>query len=151
MTELLAPRRVTRALGMRGYEGLVRAYGAREIASGVLSLSVDKHMGLWSRVGGDGLDIATLLAGLTPRNPKRNNVILALGMVLGVTLLDIIGAQGTTVRHTRARGRKRLYKDRSGFPRGMQSAKGAATKDFTIPADMRAPEVAQFRRASASG
>ena len=34
MTELLAPRRITRALGMEGTEGLLRFYGAREIASG---------------------------------------------------------------------------------------------------------------------
>jgi hypothetical protein len=37
VTELLAPRLITRALGMQGSEGLVRAYGAREIGSGLLS------------------------------------------------------------------------------------------------------------------
>lgn len=137
-TELLAPRRVTGALGMEGKEGLVRAYGAREIASGLLSLSVDKQVGLWSRVGGDGLDIATLMTGLSRHNPKRDNVALALMMVLGVTLLDIIGAQGTTARHSRDRGRRRLYSDRSGLPGGVQAAKGLARKDFEVPADMKA-------------
>src|SRR5215208_7371781 len=39
--ELIAPQRITRALGMEGKEALVRAYGAREIASGMLSLSPD--------------------------------------------------------------------------------------------------------------
>src|SRR3954453_17949472 len=59
--ELFAPQRITRALGMEGKEALVRAYGAREIASGVLTLSADKQAGLWSRrLAGDGLDIATL-------------------------------------------------------------------------------------------
>jgi hypothetical protein len=137
VTELVAPGRITRALGMEGRETLVRAYGVREIGSGVLSLSVDKHMGLWSRVAGDGLDIATLLAGLRPDNPKRDNVVLALTMVLGVTALDIVGAQGTTARHSRARGQQRLYRDRSGFPKGVQAARGAA-RDFKIPPDMRA-------------
>jgi hypothetical protein len=41
---------------------LVRAYGAREIGSGILSLSVDRQTGLWSRVAGDGLDVATLMS-----------------------------------------------------------------------------------------
>ena len=41
ITELLMPRRITKELGMEGNEGLVRAYGAREIGSGLLSLSID--------------------------------------------------------------------------------------------------------------
>ena len=136
--ELVAPRRVTRALGMEGSEGLVRAYGVREIGSGLLSLSPDKRVGLWSRVAGDGLDIATLLAALHPRNPKRGNVELALAAVLGVTLLDLLGAQGTTARHGRKRGGDRLqYRDRSGFPQGVEKARGAA-RDFVVPPDMRA-------------
>ena len=52
--ELIAPSRITAALGLQGKEGVVRAYGAREITSGILSLSVDKQAGLWSRVAGDG-------------------------------------------------------------------------------------------------
>ena len=40
-------------------------------------------------------------------NPKRDNVGIALAAVLGVTLLDIIGAQGVTARHSRPRGRPR--------------------------------------------
>src|ERR1700761_2840229 len=36
VTELVAPRRITQALGMKGNEGLVRAYSAREIGSGLL-------------------------------------------------------------------------------------------------------------------
>src|SRR3954454_4208212 len=62
LVELLAPHRITRALGMEGKETLVRAYGAREISSGLISLSTEKTLGLWSRVAGDGIDIATLLA-----------------------------------------------------------------------------------------
>jgi hypothetical protein len=38
--ELIAARPMTRALGMRGMETLVRLFGIREIAAGVLSLSV---------------------------------------------------------------------------------------------------------------
>ena len=64
LMEILAPRTVTRRLGMEGHEGLVRAYGAREIGAGILSLSVsgERSLGLWSRVAGDALDIATVMA-----------------------------------------------------------------------------------------
>ena len=140
LTELFAPGHITRALGMQGKEGLVRAYGAREIGSGLLTLSADKQVGLWSRVAGDGLDIATLMGGLRDDNPKRDKVEIALAMVLGVTLLDVIGAQSTTVRHSRNRGERRLYRVRSGFPRGVQAARGAA-RDFKTPPDMRAAPV----------
>ena len=125
LTELLAPWLITKALGMEGKESLIRAYGAREIGSGLLSLSPDKQAGLWSRVGGDGLDIATLMTALGENNPKRDNVAIALAMVLGVSVLDLIGAQATTVRHKSEIGR-RLYFDRTGFPHGLEAAKGAA-------------------------
>jgi hypothetical protein len=126
LAELVAPQRFTKALGMQGQESLVRAYGAREILSGIISMSPDKQIGLWSRLAGDGLDIATLLSALREDNPKRDNVAVALTMVLGVTLLDLVGAQTTTVRHRQHRGQRRLYHDRSGFPKGLAAARGAA-------------------------
>jgi hypothetical protein len=139
IAELIAPQRITRALGMEGKEALVRAYGAREIASGMLSLSPDKQTGLWSRVAGDGLDIATLTSGLREDNPKKDNVAFALMMVAGVTLLDLVGAQGATSRHSTRRGERRLYGDRSGFPKGLEAARGAA-KDFKeLPPGRAAP------------
>ena len=137
LTELIAAKRITRALGMEGKEALVRAFGVRELGSGIVSLSPDKRLGLWSRVAGDGLDIATLMTAMRHDNPKRDNVAIALAAVLGVTLLDIIGAQGLTARHSRPSGRPRSYADRTGFPRGIQAARGAA-KDFKVPPDMRA-------------
>lgn len=142
LTELLAPQRITRALGMEGKEALVRVYGAREIGSGILSLSVDKKLGLWSRVAGDGLDIATVLTALRPDNPKRDNVVVALALLLGITAIDLIDAQATTMRHSRGVGRKRSYRDRSGFPRGVAASRGAA-RDFKTPPDLRhAPALA---------
>jgi hypothetical protein len=137
LTELIAAKRITRALGMEGKETLVRAYGVRELGHGISSLSPDKHVGLWSRVAGDGLDIATLMTAMRHDNPKRDNVAFALAAVLGVTLLDIIGAQGVTARHSRPRERPRSYRDRTGFPQGLQAARGAAS-DFKMPRDMRA-------------
>jgi hypothetical protein len=137
MTELLAPRRIASALGMEGKETLVRAAGAREILHGILCLSVEKKIGVRTRVAGDALDIATLLTAYHSNNPKKDNVGLALVMVTGVTLLDLAAAQDTTLRQRQDQGRRRLYHDRSGFPRGLEAAKGAA-KDFQAPRNIRA-------------
>ena len=152
VAELFAAEQMTRALGMEGKEALVRSYGLREIGAGILSLSIDKKAGLWSRVAGDGLDIMTLLSELRSDNPKRANVGLALAMVVGVTLLDFIGAQSLNSRHSRNRGRRRVYRDRSGFPQGVSAARGAARKDFDTPRDMRAAPVLAYtsRQSSAA-
>lgn len=145
LSQILFAPRYTRALGVEGKEWLVRTAGAREITHGLLSLSPDKKAGLWSRVGGDAFDIAALLAALRD-NPKRPNVETALWLVAGITLLDIIGAEGVTVRHSRRRGEARDYSDRSGFPQGAAQARGAAA-DFETPPDYRAaPQTARASR-----
>jgi hypothetical protein len=126
--ELLAPRRITRMLGMWGREPLVRVYGVREILSGIMSLSPDKRIGLLSRVAGDGLDIATLLSAFRMDNPRRGNVALALLMVGGISVLDYVGAQDVAAQHSPSRGRRRLYHDRTGFPKGIQAVKGIARR-----------------------
>ncbi|MDO9502814.1 hypothetical protein [Falsiroseomonas sp.] len=145
VVQMLAPRRVTRALGLRGQEGLVRAYGAREVASGMLALSVDPSVGLRSRIIGDAVDAATLMAALRPGNPKRDNVLLALAMVAGVAALDILADRALQARHGReqARAPRRTLPqappragDRSGFPQGLAQARGAA-RDFVVPHDFR--------------
>ena len=59
--ELMAPGTLTRALGLQGKEKLVRAYGVREVMAGIPTLSMDKQVGLASRIAGDVIDIATLL------------------------------------------------------------------------------------------
>ena len=91
LAEVLAPRRLTRALGMEGAEMLVQAYGAREIATGIGILSSDDPKSwMWARVGGDAVDLATLAAGLQSDNPRKDNIGLAVAAVLGVTALDVI-------------------------------------------------------------
>lgn len=146
LSQLLAARRYTHALGVEGREGLVRLAGVRELTHGLLSLSVDRKAGLWSRVGGDALDMALLAAAL-PNNRKRPNVEKALWLVAGITLLDLAGAQGFTARHSRSKGTRRDYSDRSGFPQGVMQARGRAADDFETPPDYRAaPEAARASR-----
>jgi len=131
--EIVAPERITRALGMEGKESLVRAYGLREVAAGVLSLSIEKKAGLWSRVAGDGLDIATLMSGLRDDNPKKGNVAMSLVMVGGITLLDIASAMEVSARHSRQTGSRRMYYDRTGYPNGMSASRGIAARKKSSP------------------
>ena len=124
--ELVAARRIAGALGAEGQENLIRLYGAREIGSGIMTLSTEKHVGLWSRVVGDVLDILWLAPRLRSDNPQRGNAGVALAAVSGVALLDVLGAQLVTARGRRPAAGTRHYRDRSGFPQGLATARGAA-------------------------
>ena len=144
LAEVLAPGKLARTLGMEGSETLISAYGIRELAAGVGILSSnDPTPWVWGRVAGDALDIATLAVGLTGDNPKKGNVGLALAAVLGATALDVICARSLSAdrqqQQRRLQQAARDYSDRSGFPGGVQAARGAAS-DFEAPADFRTPE-----------
>lgn len=97
LAEVVAPERIAGELGMEGRKGLIRLYGFREVAKGAGILSNDRPAGwVWGRVAGDALDLATLAMGLSKENPKRANVLMAIGAVLGVTVLDVIAARQLT-------------------------------------------------------
>lgn len=138
VAELVAPGRLARMLGLRGKEGLIRAFGVRELASAVPTLSVDKPVGLASRIAGDALDLGTLASALRPGNPKRSNAGIATALVVGITLLDLFAYAGVKAAHRREPGSARDYSDRSGLPRGAEASRGLARDDFAIPPDYRA-------------
>ncbi|NGP18804.1 hypothetical protein G5575_15085 [Devosia chinhatensis] len=138
ITELVAPGALARTLGLNGKEGLLRAYGARELASAVPTLSVDKSVGLASRLAGDALDLATLATALHRGNPKRANAAIATALVVGVTLLDFVALADVQAAHRRKPGSDRDYSDRSGLPRGPEASRGLARQDFEIPPDFKA-------------
>lgn len=135
--ELTQSKQIAKTLGLEGKESLIRAYGAREIASGVMCLSVNGNVGAASRVVGDAVDIATLVPALSRDNPKRDNVLTALGVVVGITALDAVAFAVSQKRHTPSAGRKVDYSDRTGFPGGVDSARGAALDTFETPVDFR--------------
>jgi hypothetical protein len=135
--ELIAAGGLARVLGLKSYEPIFRAYGVREIMSGIGALSIDRGPAIWSRVGGDMLDIATLTTGLRDDNPKKDNVGVALAAVIGVTLLDLYCAQQLSKSKRRPNQPVRDYSDRSGFKRPPNEMRGAA-RDFKSPPDMRA-------------
>jgi hypothetical protein len=128
LTELFAGAAVARNLGLEDKGGLMRLFGARELAAGFATLSVDKKAGLYSRVAGDALDILALVTAITADSHPRqkDNAKLALFAVLGVTALDIIGARAVTVEEARSAVAPRKYADRSGFPKGLDAARKIA-------------------------
>jgi hypothetical protein len=135
VTELVAPGRIASMLGLDGKEGLIRSYGARELASAVPTLSINKRVGLASRIAGDVLDLGTLAPALHRDNPKRSNAAVATALVAGITLLDLAAFVGVKAAHRRDRGGERDYSERSGLPRGPQASRGLARKDFEMPSD----------------
>ncbi len=126
--ELLAPKKTARAVGMNErHTGLLRAYGAREVLAGVGSHSVYPVPALWSRVAGDVLDIATVaLAADRGENGRRSrNTWIALAVLTGVTVVDALVAARLASETAEGKGEPKDYSDRSGFPGGVQSARGA--------------------------
>ena len=96
LTELFAPRAVSRAAGLDGHETVVQAFGAREVATGIAILtSHDATPWIWGRVAGDAADIATVVAG-SQESPHRENTPWALVALAGVTALDVVCALGLT-------------------------------------------------------
>lgn len=95
-TQLLAPRRLGRAVGVGEHPVLMRVLGAREIATGALVLArPDQPAPLWLRVAGDVLDLALLTRAVVFRRSK-GRIGAAIGAVAGVTALDVAAA---SLRH----------------------------------------------------
>ena len=95
LTELLAPRAIANISGVsKERTGLIRLYGLRELASGVAIFTQENPAGgVWSRVAGDALDLASLGAAAASPNSKRGRLAFATANVLAVTALDIICAK----------------------------------------------------------
>ena len=139
--EVAAPHRLSRSLGWRGSESTIAFYGLREIATGVAILSSrDPAPFVWGRVAGDALDLVSLVGGFGGSRRKAT-VGLAVGAVGLVTAIDLICAQTLSADSERGRTRIPDYSNRTGLPKTAAQMRGAAAKDFKIPADMRAAPV----------
>jgi hypothetical protein len=103
LAEALAPRTMAGATGVRT-PALLRAYGLREVASGVGILAGDRPaFWLWSRVAGDAMDLATLGAAYAEaRGDDRTRVVAAAAAVLGVAALDLVCALEHSASHGRS-------------------------------------------------
>ena len=94
VAEIAAAGPIARALGLPPSAAwLIRAFGAREIATGVGVLSASANpQWLMARVGGDALDLAALAVAMRPENPKRKTAMAATAAVAGVTAIDAIAS-----------------------------------------------------------
>jgi hypothetical protein len=92
--ELLASRRIARRLSAEGHEGLIRAFGAREVVTGASLLKAPSHSAwVWNRVAGDAADLAAL-AMAARRAPSNREIWTSAAFVVSATLLDVVTALG---------------------------------------------------------
>ena len=102
LAEIAAPRGLAKLIGIRGdYSGLLRMLGAREITSGIglLTRRQPNANWMWSRVGGDAIDLALLGAAFKLKKSNRNKLAIATAAVAGVTALDAICSQRLSRRN----------------------------------------------------
>jgi len=103
LAELLAPRAIASISGVSNkHTGLIRLYGARELAAGITIFAQEKPTeGVWSRVVGDALDLVSLGRAATDPDAKRGRIAFATANVLAVTALDVICAMQLSGNGTR--------------------------------------------------
>jgi len=90
VAEMLAPRLLGRVTGVGPRTTLLPLMGAREIASGLGILSKGQKSGwLWSRVGGDAMDLALLAMAFRLFPWRRSRLAWTIAAVSGVALLDL--------------------------------------------------------------
>lgn len=93
LAQIGAPRSVARLIGVRDDDetrNTMFAIGLREITSGLGILSSSRPTGwVWSRVGGDLMDLALLGRSMNDRNDK-SRVAAATAAVAGVTVVDFL-------------------------------------------------------------
>ena len=92
--ELLGSKKITKALVAEGHEGVVKAFGAREVLAGVnLLIAPAAATNMWNRVAGDVMDIVAVSA--AAKNSPRNKAVWgALAFVVGALVLDAVVAKG---------------------------------------------------------
>jgi hypothetical protein len=95
LTEVLAPGQLAGFIGLNDtYRRYLPLLGAREIAHGVGIMRSDKpSTAVWTRVGGDAIDLAFLGAAMADSQTNNRRLGVAAAAVAGVTLLDVLCAQ----------------------------------------------------------
>ena len=104
LAEVAGPRAVSRMIGMPDTAGnrlLLRALGARDLASGAGILTGRRRSSwLWSRIGGDAIDLAVLLRAFARGHTSRTRLASATAAVAGVTMLDVTASRELSRRES---------------------------------------------------
>jgi len=94
LAQVAMPRQVANLIGLPGDEDdqkVMRVVGLREIASGLGILGQAKPTPwLWSRVGGDAMDLALLRSAMDSPWARKDRVTTATLAVLGITAADLL-------------------------------------------------------------
>jgi len=97
LAEIGAPRALARLIGINDDDetrNTMFALGLREITSGIGILASPQSPGwVWSRVGGDLMDLALLGKAMNDDQNDRNRVAAATAAVAGVTVVDFLTGQ----------------------------------------------------------
>ena len=135
-----APGRIARTFGLEGKENLIRGFGAQEVVAGMGALSTEAMPAMWGRAAGDVVHIATVATGLQSEDPdQRRNAAIGVAALAGFLIVDSLIAARLNAERSRANGEIGDYSDRSGFPNGVASARGAAAEE--TPRDYQATPI----------
>ncbi len=127
LAEYLAPRTMSRCVGLAGKERMVAGYGIREIVNGIgILTATDPRPWIWGRVAGDALDLATLSTATPNGSPRQKSALLAFVAVAGVTMVDVLCAHWLTEFQARRAAPVPDYHNRSGFPQPIEQMRGKA-------------------------
>ena len=146
LIEVTLPRRMAGLIGApTHHHPFMRGMGFREIASGISILIPGTSTGgVWSRIGGDAIDLAYLGTALLSGASRPSRLMLTGAAVAGVTLLDVLcaqqrtssarenGAQAVAVRLAINRSPEDLYRfwhDFQNLPRFMKHLKTVMITD----------------------
>lgn len=124
--EMAMPDRIADLTGIPekdGARGTLRAFGAREIASGAAILASRPHpVWVWGRVAGDVLDLAAIGAAMDNEGANRRKLGIATASIAGLLAADVACAVQLTRR-------------RASEPSGETSRAVRVSKTFTISRD----------------
>jgi hypothetical protein len=99
VSELVAPGKVAAIAGVddtRRSRRVIRALGVRECGHGAALLGGPAKL-VWTRVAGDVLDMALLIAGVVARGPgRRRQGTISAALLSGIAGLDLYTALRTT-------------------------------------------------------
>lgn len=90
VVELVAPGKIAKTLGLKKKKGMLRFFGARELATGIgLLARKNKSPWVWARVAGDLADLAALGQARKAKTKCRKNAAMAAAAIAGVTAVDL--------------------------------------------------------------
>lgn len=145
LAQLLAPRRISRVVGVGEHPHLMRAFGARELASGVGILAQRRPAGwLWSRLAGDAMDMAMLGIAARSNAARRDRIGLVSAAVAGIAVLDLLASVNVQRQEVTNAGEEfeksivinrspeacyRFWRDLEGLPRFMHHLESVQVRD----------------------